>query len=136
MKLLQHIERFLNPVGVTRRKIRSSLDMRPQLAPDEFSETYFKEDERIVAKRLMEITAEWCDAEILGLTPDHEFVDDLQIGELDCLDMVEFVDDIEKYFGIKFSDERIEIMRTFKEVVDEIILLQTANKAVQSTPES
>ncbi len=49
------------------------------------------------------------------LQPDTKLVDDLS---LDSLDMVEVVYELEDRFDVQISEDRIESIRTFQQVVD------------------
>jgi acyl carrier protein len=106
------------------REVRSKLDQRPQLSSDQFAETYFPEEKRSVAKRLMEITKEHSVADITGLVPEDAFVADLRMDDLDSLCIVEFIVHLEKEFYIDLPDNKIKGIRTFSELLDVIIHLQ------------
>ena len=124
MSILQNLLDVLNPVRTNKREIRAKLDSRPQLRPDEFAQTYFPKEKQGVAKRLMEITESYCDTNVVGLVPEDEFVADLKIGDLDCLEIVELVLQAEEEFDVTILDQKKESLRTFSELVDEIVLLQ------------
>ncbi|MCE0498216.1 MAG: acyl carrier protein [Methylacidiphilales bacterium] len=106
------------------RQVRDKLSKRPQFDSESFANTYFPEEKRAVARKLWEITKEHSVADITGVAPDDEFVEDLKMDDLDSMSLVELAVQIEKEFGIVLSDERLAEMRTFNDLVDEICRLK------------
>lgn len=77
------------------------------------------EDTRVstVFERLQAIVAEQLGVEPDQVTPEAEFIQDLNA---DSLDMVELVMSLEEEFGIEISDEEVENIRTVGDAVDYI----------------
>jgi acyl carrier protein len=105
------------------QKVRENLGSRPQLDAKSFAEEYFTEDKREVAKRLMEITREYSVADITGLRPEDAFVTDLRMDDLDSMAIVDFVIHVERDFGVTIPEHKAKSMKTFGELVDEIVRL-------------
>jgi acyl carrier protein len=126
MSFFKTLKKVLSPPddGVMIREVRNKLDQRPQLSSDQFAQTYFPEEKRAVAKRLMEITEEHSVAEITGLIPEDTFVADLRMDDLDSLSIVEFINHLEKEFDVDIPDSNLKDIRSFSELLDEIIRLQ------------
>lgn len=74
-------------------------------------------DERDIVAGLAEIVEEVTGVEQTEVTPDKNFVDDLDV---DSLSMVEIAVQTEDKYGIEISDERMKGMRTVRDVVDYI----------------
>jgi len=70
-----------------------------------------------VFERLQAIVAEQLGVEPDQVTPEAEFIQDLNA---DSLDMVELVMSLEEEFGIEISDEEVENIRTVGDAVDYI----------------
>jgi acyl carrier protein len=119
------IARFLHACGfptdrTSIKNVREKLSQRPQLDAATFAATYFPEDKRDLAERLILITQRHSRADLTGAEPNDRFVEDFKMDELDSMSLLELVIDIEKYFEITIPDGRAQNIRTFRELVDEI----------------
>ena len=70
-----------------------------------------------VFDRLQAIVAEQLGVETEKITPDAEFIQDLNA---DSLDMVELVMSLEEEFGVEISDEEVEKIIKVSDAVDYI----------------
>ena len=70
-----------------------------------------------VFERLQAIVAEQLGVEPEAVTPDAEFIADLNA---DSLDMVELVMSLEEEFGVTIDDEDVEKIRKVSDAVDYI----------------
>ena len=70
-----------------------------------------------VYDRLQAIVAEQLGVETEKITPDAEFIQDLNA---DSLDMVELVMSLEEEFGVEISDEEVEKIIKVSDAVDYI----------------
>lgn len=101
--------------------VQEKLDLRPQLASDEFGKTYFGETTRraSIAKGLREILAKHLPVSLDGLHPDDKFQETLKMEMFDSMSTVEVVMEIEQRFEIAIgNDEEIKPDITFHQLVD------------------
>jgi len=113
-----------------KRMVQTKLDSRPQLASDEFGETYFGETARraSIAKDLREILARHLPVSLDGLQPDDKFQETLKMDVFDSLSTVEVVMEIEQRFEIALgNDEEVKPDITFRQLVD-FVEARTARK--------
>jgi acyl carrier protein len=68
-----------------------------------------KQSEGEVIARLCEMAAEQANLDVSAVTPESDFINDLNF---DSLDVVEYVMKIEEEFDVSIDDERVEGVRT------------------------
>ncbi len=91
---------------------------RPAIDPQQFGYQYFPPSQAAVGARLRELLAEYFPFDLARLHPDDALVDDLRMDHFDSLGTVEFVQAIEKEFGIVIPDAAAEKMRTLRDIAD------------------
>jgi acyl carrier protein len=80
-----------------------------------------------VEKEVIDIVAEQLGLDIVDITQDKSFVEDLSA---DSLDLTELIMTFEEYFGFEISEEEAERLKTVKDVVDHV----TAKKKSSQFP--
>lgn len=106
---------------LTLRSHRSQLERRMQhrspKTDDEFA-GLFPADQGTIAIRIRQLLYPWVDINLARMTPTDELCRDLGLARIDGLDVVGFIQDIEKEFQIKIPDSEAEKMRTLKDIVE------------------
>lgn len=104
-----------------RARVDAVIAGRPAFTAQEFAAQHFSGASIPVAARCHELFAENYEYDASRILPDDKLCEDLLFAAHDGLDAYSFLRDIEREFGIKFSEGEAWDMRTMREIVEAVV---------------